>query len=793
MNYKYILTAILVMAVFSGTASAWLTGYDHRMAITVNNGGASSLSHYQFNFTNDTNVLVSAGEMQASGADCRITDASDNLLPFWNETPFNAAGTLVWVNATTLAVGDNTFYMYYGNAGASSASNGANTFELFDDFDGATSPVDSFANDLAKYGASPDIFNPTGTYYNGRTYVVVAHEKGNDPYAIYYNHSTGTWSDQVFVGTNPYPAGDSHGHPSILRDATGHLHIFYGGGGYGMRQAKSTNADDISSWVDKGTIIDGGGCPHYPHPVLRTNGDIYLFITHDDECDMAYTKSTDNGETWSALNTILDLGSLGSGDAFKPAKTEYESNPERWQFAWAGFHQSDQIYYDVYYAYFNFSDGHMYNITGVDLGTTIDKNESYDSCRVYACTPVMIVTVHLDSSGVPYILFNDNSTFRSTYWNGSSWTSPQTITTTAPVSSGYGSWDSLDFIVHNSTSIEAYLEVYGNIEKWSWNGTAWSFISTIVNTSTHTGLPCVVANYNNEIKVLFSEHDVDSMQKGYAYGDGGLVGGLVGSLDTTMWSSSANVSLANSKVTIDGALGEIYSNTNYSAGHAIRGYGKLHDQDTNGQASIGWNNDAQDSEYMEIYSYNQQAGANNLTCIVQSTNLSSTNLDELESASYRKWDIMWLNSSSVKFRVDDGSVKEITTNIPSGTYPLNLCAKRDTDVVEFDWVLIRNYASPEPAATLGAEETGGGGCGAYNITLPLGWSIIGWTNPTASTAHSMGTLIGANCQYVTERNSTTGLYVTHVMSNPTEDNFATERGWGYFVKTTAETLWERDS
>ena len=91
------------------------------------------------------------------------------------------------------------------------------------------------------------------------------------------------------------------------------------------------------------------------------------------------------------------------------------------------------------------------------------------------------------------------------------------------------------------------------------------------------------------------------------------------------------------------------------------------------------------------------------------------------------------------------------------------------------------------------EPDGGGGCGAYNITLPLGWSIIGWTNPTASTAHSTGTLIGGNCQYVTERNSTTGLYVTHVMSIPADDNFAIERGWGYFVRTTAETLWERDS
>ena len=35
---------------------------------------------------------------------------------------------------TTLTVGDNTFYVYYGNAAASSVSDGGTTFEFFDGF-----------------------------------------------------------------------------------------------------------------------------------------------------------------------------------------------------------------------------------------------------------------------------------------------------------------------------------------------------------------------------------------------------------------------------------------------------------------------------------------------------------------------------------------------------------------------------------------------------------------------------------------------------------------------------------
>jgi hypothetical protein len=43
-----------------------------------------------------------------------------------------------WVKAPSLTNGDNTIYMYYGNAAVSSASNGDNVFDFFDDFSGTT-------------------------------------------------------------------------------------------------------------------------------------------------------------------------------------------------------------------------------------------------------------------------------------------------------------------------------------------------------------------------------------------------------------------------------------------------------------------------------------------------------------------------------------------------------------------------------------------------------------------------------------------------------------------------------
>ena len=94
-----------------------------------------------------------------------------------------------------------------------------------------------------------------------------------------------------------------------------------------------------------------------------------------------------------------------------------------------------------------------------------------------------------------------------------------------------------------------------------------------------------------------------------------------------------------------------------------------------------------------------------------------------------------------------------------------------------------------PYKTFTTQSTGGG---AYEITLFTGWNIIGWTDTTTRTAHYIGTDIGSNCTYISERNKTSGNYVNHNMAGPEEeDNFAIERGWGYYAYLTAETVWNR--
>lgn len=120
-------------------ACTWMTSnWDYKAPITITNGGGA-LTNYPVRVTLNTSALVSAAKMQASGADIRVVAADKcTQLDFWIETgSMNTTTTRIWVEIPSLAAGATTIYIYYGNATATTASNGANVFTFFDDFPGA--------------------------------------------------------------------------------------------------------------------------------------------------------------------------------------------------------------------------------------------------------------------------------------------------------------------------------------------------------------------------------------------------------------------------------------------------------------------------------------------------------------------------------------------------------------------------------------------------------------------------------------------------------------------------------
>lgn len=89
----------------------------YRQVVTVSNAGSaiSTVSQQKITVTYTDN-------MQADFDDLRFTDSSVTELDYWVESYVSGTSAIVWVELPSIASGDNTVYMYYGNASATSES-----------------------------------------------------------------------------------------------------------------------------------------------------------------------------------------------------------------------------------------------------------------------------------------------------------------------------------------------------------------------------------------------------------------------------------------------------------------------------------------------------------------------------------------------------------------------------------------------------------------------------------------------------------------------------------------------
>lgn len=129
-----------------GSGENWLEGWNYRKSHMIcNSTGAGS--NYQVNITtfygsgSDSGSYVYLhSRCQTTFADVRFTDNDGStLLDICNETCFVSVNATFWVEVQDDLSSQNvTIYIYYGNAEASSVSNGDNTFLFFDDFLGSS-------------------------------------------------------------------------------------------------------------------------------------------------------------------------------------------------------------------------------------------------------------------------------------------------------------------------------------------------------------------------------------------------------------------------------------------------------------------------------------------------------------------------------------------------------------------------------------------------------------------------------------------------------------------------------
>lgn len=124
---------LLALNLFSSSVYAWWnSAWQYRRPITIDNtGNSNTLTDYQV-FVN----VSYDSDMQTDFDDLRFVDSDDATeLSYWVEDKVDGSYAEVWVKVPSIPASSNkTIYMYYGNGGVTSESNGEGVFEFFDDF-----------------------------------------------------------------------------------------------------------------------------------------------------------------------------------------------------------------------------------------------------------------------------------------------------------------------------------------------------------------------------------------------------------------------------------------------------------------------------------------------------------------------------------------------------------------------------------------------------------------------------------------------------------------------------------
>jgi len=162
----------LAYSLFKVSKNVWVvngTEFAYRRQITVTEQSGNNLSYYQILIElNSTNFDFS--HTNSDGSDVRFYDGS-NFLDYWIEKwDSSNQEAKIWIKVPSIPASSSTsFYMYYGNPNIVSASNGKDTFEFFDNFEGIS------AEKWEKYSNNP-ILAPSESYDS---------EKLSDPWVIY--------------------------------------------------------------------------------------------------------------------------------------------------------------------------------------------------------------------------------------------------------------------------------------------------------------------------------------------------------------------------------------------------------------------------------------------------------------------------------------------------------------------------------------------------------------------------------------------------------------------------------
>lgn len=809
------------------SSPAWVdSNYDYRVLIcvqniTTNNYQIKTKIHSGSGTNNATDIFLNNHNATTTFNDIRFYDQMGSALSYWIEDNTTDPAVL-WYNTTE----NGTVQLYYGYAGASYGCDGTTTFEFFDDFLGTLNStykminyVETVGNKYADQSVGYDgtYFYTVGDniatdetlnkYYASNWTLVSSRDCSGDAPAgrtqlcqIYYNSS----DNRLYISGGSYPGSSSYVSvyfTNLTEDTyhtvdSGHAEgVFFAKGHWWTANFGNNNVYQYNtSWSLVGTHIIS--VPGIADSAIHNEagiwwlGDYFYYGTSYG----IYTYYW-NGTGFDFIETQASFGDQGI--CFNEGKTQ----------AWWAYSHNDVVNKFEVLDYVYEEDLSKWDKTGDrPIGTnnldgttlvigTAEPNNTIKS-KSYTVNGDVALKTRMKFYGYTSIDFG---------FSGGENADSALLEATGKETEQYKLFVSDGVSSSGSSGINMDTTNYHNYEI-TWNLSKVALLKdNVEEASLTTNLP------NDPMEIRIGVLTTNYHQT--AWFDWTFVRKYVTPEPTTQLGAEQTAEESDCTTPVISSLTNstpgttnvtITWSTNQSADNRVK-YSK--NSDLSNELWSSWDNDTTSISidltsldsgtpyYYQATSYN---GTNSSCVITEPVSSPYKNFTtqstsgEVEITLATGWNIFgYTNStttdaSGIADKIGSNCSYVTERNKTSGNYVnFNPAAPDENNfAVEHGWGY---YVSVSGDTNL----TMTASTGSYEITLVDGWCIFGWTNTTTGTANYVATDIGSNCSYVTERNKTTGNYVNHNPAAPDENNFAVERGWGYYTYLTAETVWNR--
>ncbi|RLC73779.1 MAG: hypothetical protein DRI26_00045 [Chloroflexi bacterium] len=686
----------------------WLSGFSYRKRLIIN-GSNGAGTGYQIKLKIGSS---SGGDFHLNGHcsdfpnDIRFTkDDGLTLLKYWIEDPSEDPIT-VWVKIDDNLDSNKEIYCYYGSSIASSLSDGEETFEFFDDFLGTPYQV-SFANistNTYGNGIYPPQY-PQAIYVpsQNKTYIIFQ-TRYVGRHIIEYDHSTKTFQNETDIGGHTLWGENQPGHgaPALGIDGDGYLYVFYGSHGGPQYYKKSTNPYDITSWGSEQTLVSAATYPQ----VFWTDNKLWVFYRNGPQ-EWVYKTTSDGGSTWSNEVEITDFDSQPNFWGVY-ARTMKAPNGDI-HIVWLWRNDAND-YFNLYYAYYDISEGKWKKRDGTELTLPISESEAD---KVFDGSHTWIWGLDIDENNEPYIFwaYSGDNKLKLTKWKNSAWHTYNITDYPFYKSGSFGALkvdDSSNLRVIADSSDHKTAKLYKSTD----GGETWQFVKIVseelpgmeYGPGSGAGFQSVF-NANSELEFLLGPGDNPQ--------DNGICGAWGQDSDFThneyiydlsnKWNINKNPEVENGILTCTGEDNEaVHSKTTFLY-KALKVRAKVTHGGSDDAGNVGFATDLNGGN-LNAERFWVVTPTRTKVCSGNAENQECTDITSYNAA-WHIWEVLW-KEGEAKFIVDDNLEATHSTYVCEQAIPIMFQSYRPDATTEVDWVFVRKYVSPEPSFSGAQAEEG---------------------------------------------------------------------------------------